>query len=439
MKIAVICSLFLHNLLVKAVEDFQSKAQIKIFAYQNFMHLEELFDEISLSYDGFVTSGPIPRQVLLKKFPHNTKPILPLDADRLSFYELFINLIYKYQDLEFRRAYIDFYELGDNPHSFAHYLSTGTLDEMFDNFNNKLSQMSLKELEQLEKQLISKHIKLYRDGEVDFTVTRFGSILTELRRNPSECYFALPRIEHIQRDLEYMIDRISLSKMQENLPGVIWLTMPKEEPDTALWSKQVSKLLGEYNQEMFCDFVMQVVGDTIELLTTLKTIEAITSGFTQCGLKGYLCGKSSYDVHIGYGIGKDISTAMLNAKRANRESQLSSIASSFLMNERAEMIGPLGSKDVLVVPNDVTPYVEMISKKAGLSTLTIQKLISAMQHLKTDILTPTALAQALNITVRSANRFLKKLVENQQATVLYDRQNSSKGRPERVYKILIKH
>lgn len=439
MKIAVICSSFLHNLLVKALEDFQGKAQIKIFVYQNFVHLEELFDEISLSYDGFVTSGPIPRQVLLKKFPENTKPILPLDADRLSFYELFINLIYKYQDLEFRRAYIDFYELGENPHSFAHYLSTGTLDEMFENFNNKLSQMSLKELEQLEKQLISKHIKLYRDGAVDFTVTRFGSILTELRRNPLECYFALPRIEHVQRDLEYMINRISLSKMQENLPGVILLTRPKEEPDADLWMKTISKLAAEYNQEMFCGYVVQAADDAIELLTTLKTIEAITVGFTKCGLKGYFSGKTHHELYIGYGIGKDISTALLNAKRANRESQLSSIASSFVMNERAEMIGPLGSKDVLVVANDVTPYVEMISKKAGLSTLTIQKLISAMQHLGSDVLTPTALAQALGITVRSANRFLKKLVENGQATVLYDRQNSSKGRPERVYQILIKH
>jgi len=102
------------------------------------------------------------------------------------------------------------------------------------------------------------------------------------------------------------------------------------------------------------------------------------------------------------------------------------------------LIGPLSFKKILTVSNEVTPYIKQLSKKVKLSTLTIQKLLSVIDTLKTNELSPQELASCLNVTVRTANRFLSSLLKHGEAVIIYEKQNSTKGRPERVYKLLIK-
>ncbi|WP_235676767.1 hypothetical protein [Clostridioides difficile] len=61
-----------------------------------------------------------------------------------------------------------------------------------------------------------------------------------------------------------------------------------------------------------------------------------------------------------------------------------------------------------------------------MSTLTIQKIISVTEILQRDEVTPKELSSCLNVTVRTANRFLSSLLKSGNATILYEKTKLNK-------------
>lgn len=56
--------------------------------------------------------------------------------------------------------------------------------------------------------------------------------------------------------------------------------------------------------------------------------------------------------------------------------------------------------------------------------------------MNSDELTTQDIATKLNVTTRNANRILNNLEKNGLAQILYNKSNTSKGRPVKIYKIL---
>ncbi len=117
---------------------------------------------------------------------------------------------------------------------------------------------------------------------------------------------------------------------------------------------------------------------------------------------------------------------MSSAISANKESKINPLNYSFLVNENYETIGPLLCDKLLTVSNKVTPHINTIAKSSKLSTLTIQKIISVTEILQRDEVTPKELSSCLNVTVRTANRFLSSLLKSGNATILYENKTQQK-------------
>lgn len=153
--------------------------------------------------------------------------------------------------------------------------------------------------------------------------------------------------------------------------------------------------------------------------------------------KEYIRETGGFDVCVGYGMGADLPQAETAAAAAARESRISTDQASYLLNTRSERIRLSGRGHDFTVSDAVTPYIRELSDRSGLSTLTIQKLAAALKITGTEEVTPQDLARILHITVRSANRFVASLVSSNLACALYSKQTNTKGRPSKVYKILI--
>ena len=166
-------------------------------------------------------------------------------------------------------------------------------------------------------------------------------------------------------------------------------------------------------------------------------VEKITDSFTSCLLKEYIRETGGFDVCVGYGMGADLPQAETAAAAAARESRISTDQASYLLNTRSERIRLSGRGHDFTVSYAVTPYIRELSDRSGLSTLTIQKLAAALKITGTEEVTPQDLARILHITVRSANCFVASLVSSNLACALYSKQTNTKGRPSKVYKILI--
>ncbi|HGS9412198.1 TPA: hypothetical protein ACMU8K_003326, partial [Clostridioides difficile] len=200
---------------------------------------------------------------------------------------------------------------------------------------------------------------------------------------------------------------------------------------------QVYKILNSIKKDKLTDFIIEKNSNSFKIFTKCETIKSLTKNFTACYIKKSIENSTNIKVCVGYGIGNDIKQAMSSAISANKESKINPLNYSFLVNENYETIGPLLCDKLLTVSNKVTPHINTIAKSSKLSTLTIQKIISVTEILQRDEVTPKELSSCLNVTVRTANRFLSSLLKSGNATILYEKQNSTKGRPERVYKLFI--
>ena len=138
---------------------------------------------------------------------------------------------------------------------------------------------------------------------------------------------------------------------------------------------------------------------------------------------------------MGYGIGVDINQAMLNAQAARKESEF--VGKSFIRNEKEALIGPLGTAKAMVIEYGNVRGVGEIARRCGLSTLTIQKVAASMKQSGSQKITTQELAGRFGVTVRNANRILGRLVEGGYARVAYFQTANSKGRPVKVYELML--
>ncbi len=72
---------------------------------------------------------------------------------------MFLKLIFKYNTLDFSRAYFDLTDWADNPKDISYYLSNGTFGDLMDSIDENASKMSLSDIAKLEKDC--KNILIY--------------------------------------------------------------------------------------------------------------------------------------------------------------------------------------------------------------------------------------------------------------------------------------
>ena len=82
-----------------------------------------------------------------------------------------------------------------------------------------------------------------------------------------------------------------------------------------------------------------------------------------------------------------------------------------------------------------SPLLNEICQKTKLAPVTIQKLIGIINKLNTNELSASDIAYYLEITERSANKIINKLVSSGNASQLYTKSEKLRGRPKVVFAI----
>lgn len=440
MKIAVITTAYLENFVRQALVDINPPCQVQTFAYESFAQISELYQSLEQDFDGFIVSGNVPKHAILKGVPGRKKPVEDFGTDLRSYYELFLRLIYG-EGSNLDEGYFDLLDWLPNAKPLTTYLAEGSFDTFYQQLNEHLTGMSLQEIAAKEQQVLEKHLRLWRQKKVRFTATRFSSIAGALQEAGVNFYFVYPHIQVVRDAFDRLMTQIRLRNLRVNQTSAIFISA-KEGRAAAralngdAYVEAVAALLKKFNKETMGDFKISPGAGGCEVFTSYRVMREMTAGFTVCPLKEYIEQRADFAVCVGYGVGSTHKQALANARTANAEANIHSAGHSFFVNEKEELIGPL-DKRPLVRAHRTSPYVRDTARKTGLSSMTVQKLLSVMIALDTDELSPQDLARALSITTRSANRFIRQLVDNGFATVQYERQNASRGRPERVYRLLL--
>lgn len=140
-------------------------------------------------------------------------------------------------------------------------------------------------------------------------------------------------------------------------------------------------------------------------------------------------------VTIGFGFGLTAKEAEANARIAIYHARKTNESSAYLVTDEKEVIGPLNTEWKSFQLKSENKEVLEIAEKTGTSVATITKLIQYVKLRRDNRFTATDLADYLQISRRSSERTLKKLIEHQVVEVVGEEQPYQQGRPRAVYRL----
>lgn len=435
-KIVVITTEFLKEFLNNFFNHTDLDCDFQIHTYKTFEDIKKIYIDIPKGIEGILTSGIFPTQVIKKNFTNNKLPIGYFNIDDAAMYRLFFSLLQENRDLNINRIYADPVEAFNI--NLKDYLQGSYKFNYFEVIEPMVKEMSIEALSNIEKEQFEKHLTLWKKGKTDISITRFSSLMEPLRKAGIKVYFPFPSYEYLKSSCMQLCQEIDIMKMKENQPGAINITIENSGVlDMTMEKKYIllHEALLDFNGNSLMEYVIQRNAFGFEILTNRKSIEEKTLNYTSCTLKNFLKDRLDFQVYIGYGIGNDMYQGRMNAIDANREAVISQTGGSFLINNNNELMGPLDSENSFVVQDNLSEKMKSLTKNISLSPMTVRKVITAFNSMSSRELTARELAAKLSITQRSANRFLSAMEKGNMIKIVEERRITTKGRPERVYKL----
>jgi hypothetical protein len=434
-KIALLAYPFTFRHFEETIVPFRNQCQIDLIPFEKQYHLLELIPSLVDQYDGFFVSNDLAERFLRQANPAIQKPIVYLDRNSVNYFKTFFLTLNEIRNINLSRVVIDT--------SMCFRENVRSLDDLVKNIayfeENRLgysTELSMEDFISMEAKIEKNACELWRQGKFDVIVCRFASVAAVMEKEDIPYEFVWPERYRITEAMNTLLNRIHMDKQLAGLPASI-MVLPNDDKHREFQeinhdSVRIQKALLEFGKHYSSNFMIQYLAQGYEILTSHMTIQKITGNFTGCQLGHYLFSTQGINVRIGYGVGHDISSARQNALLARKATE--DTGTSCVVTEEG-----------LVIPLQVRPAAQetpaqndsavTAADKSGLSPVTIKRIRSALHFLGTNETTNHDLAEALQVTVANANRFLNALVANGFAEITGIRKSTFKGRPSRIYRI----
>ncbi|MGG3916379.1 transcriptional regulator [Rossellomorea vietnamensis] len=141
-------------------------------------------------------------------------------------------------------------------------------------------------------------------------------------------------------------------------------------------------------------------------------------------------------VLAGFGYGHTAAEAETNAETAlSFARKVDSDACAFILNEEKELSGPYPDKSKKQHLKNDHPEMLSLAKQLKLSPSNLSKIIQFYKSRSSRDFTAAELSDYLQITRRSTERILKKLVDNGSARIIGEEMTYAQGRPRAIYEL----
>lgn len=442
-KIAVLVKEHMKNYLCELIGSACADSAISYFSYDSFAELEEKFKSIEYQYDEVMTSGYIPQRII-KNICRNTN--LPLNCFNLTvenLYRIVLKESIMRKDFKLSDIRFDFFSDKDSFNDII--LNDKNLSSFLEDFNKSLHLLSEDELKNIENVIAARYIDMFKKGEIKYVLTSFYTVVEKLSSNKIDCHYIYHSKNEIEQAIILSQKEIDLKILRANYPAVINISMDfsdiKYSIDDSLYDAsimQLKKAIAEFGKMYNVEFIIKNNSHNFELYTDFTTVNLITKNFTYCALHDFLKKKINFTNSIGYGIGKNIYHARLNA--INAKEYDTDQNKSFLMTADDEIITLSLSAGEVYKPVSVSAeYANKIANDIRLSSETIIKIIEIMKSTGNNEFATNDIASFLNVSVRTSNKILSRLNQYGYADITSQKRIGLKGRPQNVYKIKIEH
>lgn len=304
--------------------------------------------------------------------------------------------------------------------------------ETLEEFNIKIKSYYLQryDYQKTKAEYLEEYLKKIKSGEINCVFTAFGYIYSALKEKNIPVYRVQATNSEIKKEFKNLLDRIKMSKAENSKISVEIIKILKSEriSNNILSDKlQFEKELLAYSQMV--DGNIQTLGNDEYLILSNKgllnapeNINTILSIIKNYSSKGLI-------ISIGIGEGNTMFLSEKNARIALKIS-MGNGNNSIFFSDGSEVKGPLMEKREILYKNSSDKKILEVSKNTGVSALYLEKIKSVIKKQDKNSFTSVELAEFLNISERSTNRIIKKIIESGYASVEYENSFGA-GRPRR--------
>lgn len=263
--------------------------------------------------------------------------------------------------------------------------------------------------------LFETHLTLWQQQKIDYAITSSHNVYEQLQQAgiPSMCI--LDSSTSILRRLE---ETKALSRMTKSESAKVVVGMLQTPSDHNEFAKAVASIVHGIQQPFDSEHVeiyttMGHLNHALEHQKLEKIIE-----------------QAPFDVRMAFGYGQSINEAEQNALYAMQYTQQNSIC---IIDEHKNLINPLKEQHENLALQIKDPYIMTLAKETQLSPLNISKIIAFSKGRQTPQFTAHDLSEYLQVTRRTTERILKKLVDKDYVRIAGEEMSYQQGRPRTVY------
>lgn len=430
-KLLFITSHYFYQPTVDALARICPDCETQVVAYDDFIHISELYGTYAPQFDACLTSGVVAMNAIQMAYPHPPIPLYYYQISANALHRDILKVILDTGNMDLSRIAMDFLVGIGGGYSVADFLKVETLDNVYGK-NKQLTQtIGMENRHTVEHFVLERITELWNAGAIDLVICQYSSIvpMLEQRGIPFRCSFVSDH--RLNSIIQEVLIKIELSRHHENHPAIIQVFPRHITEQNPQRISLLCKLLQDYVNSNLIDCLVQENSSCCVIITTLKILRFLTGEFQVCHLCSYLEDRVDFPVSVAYGIGTNVPHAMNNVQIASKEAKLT--GRPFIVDTNGNLIGPLNSESRMVIAPYSLPDASGIAKRCNLSAMTIQKLQNIIRNNGSDKITVPEMAQKLGTTIRNANRIMQNLCRGNVARPVYTQTTHSRGRPIQVY------
>lgn len=293
-------------------------------------------------------------------------------------------------------------------------------------------------------QYVQFHKDLYEEGITEGAVTSINSVYNELKKYRIPVFKTIPTRITMEETFK-LIESASETRLAKKNQILIMIVDIKEysldgNKLSALEMKEkrlaLYQELLDYSRIYQASVFSSTDGDEFIVLITKGILQEYTNFYEHIPIVSKIRDKFSMSINIGIGMGINALEAEENARKALVLSKERKDSGAYMIDHKKAVFGPIGAPNNLeykLKTKDKTLIKWMEKTGVSISNLTLIK--SLLSKKQTDSITASDLQIGLDVTLRTANRIMNKLVEGGAAKEIGVEQSGKRGRPSRIYRI----
>ena len=280
-------------------------------------------------------------------------------------------------------------------------------------------------------EIASFHEKLFHEGKTKVAITSIHYVYDELIRKNIPSIYMVDHDRNTKNILERAKQSVLYARLEDGMIAVVYLS-PKNSD--CFHDSDIEKITASIQTNI--QLINKDLGNKkkIAFYTTRGIVENWLWKEEHIEWIKMIEKQIGKSLNIGIGYGRHIFEAEENAEQAIQSAKVKDTSNAYIITEEKKQIGPIigdTKKDVIRIYDD---WINDLSDRAKTNLNTLKRFINFMEINEYQPFTVQELASYSNVTVRTSERFIKRLYESGVVVIYGKEQNQlKKGRPRNVY------